>query len=411
MSDQLIVRLAGRLRARGLPISVAEVIDAHRCVALIGWHDRQRATAALRATLVKHAGNDAVFDDELGALLDELSHLDPAEPRSSDVSSDVGFDGSAPVIGQLPDLAERISVEDQRAESMEQGLAQRAEGSDTGQSIGLDGVDLADAGERAGDDRRWHRLRPSLQARERSEISPSERRQVERAARTFVHRHRHDARRWGPSRLGRLDVRATMRAAQRSSGVPMMLRRRGRIRVAPRVVVLADVSISVRPTAVLALHTADALTRCSRGVRLIAFVDRPVDATSIVRRSAPDVAVDVLLDGGVVDIGAASDYGAALRAIDERAGTRIGRVTTVIVFGDGRSNGADPGFEVVERWMRRAAGLHWCTPEPVGAWPLGFAEMQGYAERVTSASQLRTVADVVAVLTSESPTPSPTPSP
>ncbi|MFM8946048.1 MAG: VWA domain-containing protein, partial [Actinomycetota bacterium] len=131
---------------------------------------------------------------------------------------------------------------------MEQGLAQRAEGSDTGESIGLDGVDLADTGERAHDDHRWHRLRPPLQARERSEISPSERQQVERAARTFVHRHRHDARRWGPSRSGRLDVRATMRAAQRSAGVPMMLRRRGRIRVAPRVVVLADVSISANPS-------------------------------------------------------------------------------------------------------------------------------------------------------------------
>jgi len=411
MSDPLIVRLAGRLRARGLPISVAEVIDAHRCVALIGWHDRERATAALRATLVKHAGDDAVFDDELDALLDELSHLDSAEPRTSDVSADVGFDGPAPLIEQLPDLAERISVEDQRTESTEQGLVQHADGPETGDSIGLDGVDLADAGERAHDDRRWHRLRPSLQARERCGISPAERQQVERAARAFVHRHRHDARRWGPSRSGRLDVRATMRAAQRAAGVPMVLRRRGRVRIAPRVVVLADVSISVRPTAVLALHTADALTRCSRGVRLIAFVDRPVDVTSIVRRSAPDVAVDVLLDGGVVDIGAASDYGKALRAIDERAGTRIGRATTVIVFGDGRSNGADPGFDVVERWMCRSAGLHWCTPEPVGAWPLGFAEMQGYAERVTSAAQLRTVADVVAILTAEPSAPSPTASP
>jgi uncharacterized protein with von Willebrand factor type A (vWA) domain len=169
--------------------------------------------------------------------------------------------------------------------------------------------------------------------------------------------------------------------------------------MAPRIVVLADVSVSVRPTSFLALHTADALTRCRRGVRLLAFVDHAVDASLVIRRSRPDDAIGLLRDGGLVDVGAASDYGAALRSADERLRTWVGPATTVVVFGDGRGNGTDPGFDVIERWMRRSAGVHWCTPEPPGAWVLGFGEMQGYADRITSALQVRTVDDIVRVLT------------
>jgi len=163
--------------------------------------------------------------------------------------------------------------------------------------------------------------------------------------------------------------------------------------------VLADVSISVRPTAILALHAADALTRRVRGVRLYAFVDRAVDATAIVRRLPPGAAVAELVDGGVVDVSAASDYGTALRTAHDQIGSRLDRATTVVVFGDGRSNGADPGFDVLDRWQRTVRSVVWCTPEPIGAWPLGFGEMQGYADRASAAHTVRSVDDLVAALT------------
>lgn len=402
MTDAFIGRLVARLRARGVPISVVEVVDAHRCVAVVGWHDRAHACGAMRAALIKHGLHDPVFDEELQALLDEAADAEELVTRAIDAATSIAFDGvSAEADTHLPDLAERMVVDDERDGRSDDGTIQHGDGPETGEHASVDGVDLADTGALAVDDRRWHRIRPPARPSNEPTIDPADRREIERAARTFVRLHRHDARRWGRARTGRLDVRATVRAARRTGSVPMELRRRGRVRMAPRIVVLADVSVSVRPTAVLALHTADALTRCRRGVRLLTFVDTSVDVSTVVRRATPDAAVALLLDGGLIDLGAASDYGAALRSAAERLRAWIGPSTTVIVFGDGRGNGNDPGFDVIERWMRRSAGVHWCTPEPAAAWPLGFGEMQGYAERSTSARQVRTVADAVEALTDQ----------
>ena len=400
--DPLIGRLVALLRARGVPISVAEVVDAHRALAVVGVAHRARALGALRATLVKHGAHDRVFDEVVQHLLAELAGVDLRAAPTPEEAFVATLEAPADAAPPLPEEAERNrllgSPDDDVDGPRRPTRADATDATDDGEAMGLDGVELDVAGAVAEADRRWHRLLPSAAARAEDVMPAAERRDIERTARAFVARHRRDTRRWGPARSGRLDVRATVRRAQRTGGVPMVLRRRGRARQAPRVLVLADVSVSVRPTARLALHTADALTRRSRGVRLLVFVDRVADATAVVRRLPPDGSVSVLLDGGLVDIGASSDYGAALRGVPSIAGRWMRRGTTVVVFGDGRSNGADPGFEVVETWMRRVREVHWCTPEPRGAWPLGFGEMQGYAERVTAAHQVRSTDDVIAAL-------------
>lgn len=404
MIEPLVARVGERLRARGVPISVTEVIDAHLALELVGLADRRRALSSLRATLVKHAVHDPIFDEVVHQLIDELSAIDLASVRPEQDSPDVAFDGQVRAAPPLPDEAERRRLLDDRDESDPEAAegaqrAMRSEGPDAGEAAGLDDLELDLAGAVAAADRRWHLLRTSPEVRPEDVLPVGERTEIERAARTFVAHRRRDERRWGAAPAGRLDVRSTVRTAQRTGGVPMVLKRRGRVRRAPKVLVLADVSVSVRPTARLALHTADALTRRSRGVRLLVFVDTAVDATSVVRRLPPDGAVTVLLDGGLVDVGAPSDYGAALLGVQSRVGTWMRRGATVIVFGDGRGNGADPGFEIVENWMRRVREVHWCTPEPVAAWPLGFGEMQGYADRITAAHHVRSVADVVTALT------------
>lgn len=402
MTDPLVGRLAMGLRQRGVPVSVAEVIDALHAVAWVGVHSRDRCRSALRSTLVKHAVHDAVFDAVFDDVMQQLLHdLDSGMLdliTRVDASASVAFDGTSGAAPELPDEAERVIVGDDRDDAVEDGRLGRGDGPDDGEVMGADDVDLADAGRRSGDDRGWHRLRRVDAVVADGRIDLADRRAVEEAARSFLRRHRHDARRFGPSHRGRLDVRATWRSARSTGGVPLSLRRRGRVRQAPRVLVLVDVSVSVRPTAGLALHTADALTRNSRGVRLVVFVDRCGEATAVVRRLPPDRAVAALYDGGPVDISAASDYGLALRTASDLVGGWLDRRTTVLIFGDGRSNGADPGMAWVESMMRRAAAVHWFTPEPVGAWSLGFAEMQRYAELVTSAHQVRTLDDVVRAL-------------
>jgi len=356
----------------------------------------------MRATLVKQGAHDRVFDQLIESLdATSANHLRVLLERAADLASAIQFDGTSDEAPLLPEEAERVRVSDGRDDAAE-GDVRRTDDFDdpAAHSAGLDGIELADAGVEAEADHRHHRLVLHRNSSTEFELEWTERREVERAAKVFLRKHRHDARRWAPALRGRVDFRRTLRSARRTGGVPMMLHRRSRSRNGPRVVVLVDVSISVRPTARVALHAADALTRRARGVRLYVFVDRTADATAIVRRLPPGAVVAELIDGGVIDIGAASDYGAALRDAHHRVGSRIDRTTTILVFGDGRSNGADPGFDVVDRWCRIARSVVWCTPEPRGAWPLGFGEMQGYADRVSEAHTVRSIDDLVVALTS-----------
>ena len=401
-SDPLVAFLAAGLRSHGVAVSPAEVLDAHRAMSAVGVADRSLCLAALRATLVKQGAHDRVFDQLIAALDATTAIRLPAlVERATDVAAAIQFDGASDEAPMLPEEAERTRVSDGRDDAAEGDVGRADDFDDTAaHSAGLDGIDLADASMEAEADHRHHRLVLQRNSSTEFQLEWTERREVERAAKVFLRKHRHDARRWAPAQRGRVDFRRTLRSARRTGGVPMMLHRRSRSRKGPRVVVLADVSISVRPTARVALHAADALTRRARGVRLYVFVDRTADATAIVRRLPPGAVVAELIDGGVMDIGAASDYGAALRDAHHRVGSRIDRTTTILVFGDGRSNGADPGFDVVDRWCRIARSVVWCTPEPRGAWPLGFGEMQGYADRVSEAHTVRSIDDLVVALTS-----------
>lgn len=400
VGDALISFVVSGLRAHGVPVSPAEVIDAHRAMSLVGVGDRSICLTALRATLVKEAAHDHVFDLVV-AQLDSTGVDLVAEIVDRATAADgIEFVGPSDEGPDLPDGAERMRVRDGR-DDVPEGEARAADEAldDAARSLGIDGVELADAGSESEADRRRHRLIVRPRSSVAFDLPLADRVEVERVARMFLRRHRHDARRWAPAQRGRPDMRRTMRNTRRTGGVPMVLHQRSRARRRPRVVILADVSISVRPMATLALHAADALTRRARGVRLYAFVDHAADATAMVRRLAPSAVVAVLVDGGVVDVGAASDYGSALRSAHDRIGSRLDRSTTILVFGDGRSNGADPGYEVIDRWRRIARSVVWLTPEPRGAWPLGFGEMQGYADRVSQAATVRSVDDLAAALT------------
>ncbi len=50
------------LRAAGLPVSMTENLDAMRALEYVGLGDRAAFKTALRATLVKHADHEPVFD-------------------------------------------------------------------------------------------------------------------------------------------------------------------------------------------------------------------------------------------------------------------------------------------------------------------------------------------------------------
>jgi uncharacterized protein len=183
---------------------------------------------------------------------------------------------------------------------------------------------------------------------------------------------------------GRVDGGRTMRASMRYDGVPFRPVTVSRTLDRPRLMVLADVSLSVRATTRFTLHLVHGLQSLTAQVRTFAFVADLVEITDLFAEHQTHEALGLVLGGlpagGVLDVDADSDYGAALTAFLESFGPAVNRRTTLLVLGDGRSNGRDPGLAAFAELTRRARETIWLTPEPAYSWGLGSCDLPRYAE-------------------------------
>jgi uncharacterized protein with von Willebrand factor type A (vWA) domain len=178
---------------------------------------------------------------------------------------------------------------------------------------------------------------------------------------------------------GRVDPARTMRASMRFDGVPFRPVTVARRQDKPRLVVLADVSLSVRGTARFTLYLMHGLQRLFGQVRTFAFVADTAEVTDLFAEHPVERALDLVFGGDLLDVDADSDYGAAFGRFSEDFPGIVTRRTTVVVLGDGRGNGHDPSLEVFEEIARRARQLVWLTPERRTMWRLGHCDLPRYA--------------------------------
>jgi hypothetical protein len=195
-------------------------------------------------------------------------------------------------------------------------------------------------------------------------------------------------------RRGRLDVRSTARAALRTGGVPFtpVFRRRRRDR--PKLVVLCDISDSVRAAARFLLVLVYAMQEAFLRTRSFVFVRDVGEVTALFAAHPIDAAVQLAFEGDAVPVGANSDYGRAFGQMAARHLDAIDRRTTVVVLGDARSNYLDPNLEAFEDMRRRAARIIWLNPEPRASWGFGDSEMERYRLLSAFAAPVRTLAEL-----------------
>jgi uncharacterized protein len=179
---------------------------------------------------------------------------------------------------------------------------------------------------------------------------------------------------------GRVDPARTMRANMRYDGVPFRPVTVARKEDKPRLVVLADVSLSVRHTARFTLYFVHGLQRLFSQVRTFAFVADTAEVTDLFAEHTVERALEKIFAGDVLDVDADSDYGAAFGRFREEFPDTVTRRTTVVILGDGRGNGRDPNLDVFEEIARRAKQLIWLTPERRTMWRLGRCDLPRYAE-------------------------------
>ncbi|RMH44590.1 MAG: VWA domain-containing protein [Deltaproteobacteria bacterium] len=199
-------------------------------------------------------------------------------------------------------------------------------------------------------------------------------------------------------RRGRLDVRKTLRGSLATGGVPVSLELRHRPRKKPRLVVLCDVSDSVRTVSRFMLQFVYALQELFDRVHTFAFVAELGELTDLFRRHDLDRAVELTYQGAVVNVYANSNYGHVLDQFCARHMSKVTPRTTVLVIGDGRNNYHPSNHAALGDIRRRAKQLWWLNPEAPSAWGFGDSAMREYAphcDRVVVAHNLDSLRKVV----------------
>lgn len=195
-------------------------------------------------------------------------------------------------------------------------------------------------------------------------------------------------------RRGRLNVRRTLRRNMALGGVFAELVFRRKRRERPEIVVLCDVSDSVRNVARLMLLFVHTLQSRHAGVRSFAFVSDLGEITEAFREVEPSRALDRAIAGRSIHLYGNSNYGRALSIFVRDHLAAVGRRTTVLLIGDGRNNYNDPAVWALREIRRKARRVIWITPEPEEAWGTGDSEMLRYRSAVTQVLVVQSLADL-----------------
>lgn len=228
-----------------------------------------------------------------------------------------------------------------------------------------------------------------------STLSPAEVEEVRRAVRRLSERLRGAERvRRKHAKRGRIDLHRTLRRSLATGGVPFSPARRARRRDKPQLVLLCDVSDSVRLASRFLLEFVSVSQELFLNTRSFVFVSDIGETTELFQHKRPEVALAAIESGRVVDRTRNSNYGRALTAFEDCVFRTLDRRTTVVILGDGRTNFLPDEVSIVERLKTRAGSVLWICPEPPSSWGTGDSAMPRYAAAATRVLVARTAREL-----------------
>jgi uncharacterized protein with von Willebrand factor type A (vWA) domain len=416
-----LLEFVAALRAAGMRISIAESLDAMHAVMAAGLEERGRLHEALAAALLKDEGERALFDDAFARFFGGghgpvreggqrppsrtgLSGLGgvasgaaaPPPDRAAPVPPSAGVAAQAPPpLQDSPDTTEESGALARSAPASSAPAATDSTPSDNSN----DGASSADVPESVSPG--LAELIAALGARGISvagDETPSDgaagqaarSREAEHLPFTdygdLEYHHARDTlavlrrrlrtrlgRRLRLSSAGRIDLRRTVRAAIQHGGILMELKRRNRRPRHLDLILLGDVSGSMRYAAILMLELVAGAREFFRHIRSFVYVDSLAEA-SFERGH--------LVTTPPIDFHARSDFGKVLAQLWNRRAALVTRATVIVIIGDGRNNRRPPRAELLRDLRRNCRTIIWLNPEPLERWGTGDSSILRYAREV-----------------------------
>ncbi|MFF4623611.1 vWA domain-containing protein [Nonomuraea jabiensis] len=447
------------LREAGIPVSVAEGLDAAHALRVIELSERESLRAAYAATLVKkpayRPGFDVLFDLWFPASTSGM-HAERAETSGMHAErAERPIDLETAPVGELRDHLARLltggsdqelrafaqamvgrfghqpaatpgrqnwfSYSVMRALSPETLMARILQNVLQGQERGglaeknvrrtvydntrrFEEAVATDVRRRIAEDSGIERIarsavRPPLDQIDFLRVTKADlarlRREVHPLARRLATRLTIKQRK---GRRGRLDFRRTVRASLQSGGVPLTTHFRPPRPHKPELVILCDTSDSVSSFAHFTLLLTYALREQFTKVRAFGFVDTVDEITRFFVPGADVVEAMTRLtnEADMVRFGR-TNYGHSLERFAERYGDAIGPRTSLLILGDARSNYQPPALDVLRSLVGRSRHAYWLNPEPVAQWDTGDSVASEYGA-VLPMHECRNVAQLTAFI-------------
>ncbi|GAB2870580.1 vWA domain-containing protein [Nocardioides pacificus] len=432
------------LRAAGLPVSLAEDLDAVAALTRLEWVDRETLRDGYAATLVKrHAQRptfDALFDVYFPRMVGDGVRAEEERAEEEQARSGDGppalRDSAAALQEMREQLVEALSAGDD-AETLQ--LAADAVGrfgAMPGRGAGLSswsaytalqrvsprelvdrivaalqGAGLGDdearavAGRRIGaftrlveDDARRRiaeekgarhvadvTVRPSIEQLDFMSMRRTDleqlRRQIHPLARRLATRLTQEHH---ANRRGPLDFRRTVRASISTGGVPITTHHKPKRPHRTELVVLCDVSGSVANFAQFTLLLVFALRDQFQKVRAFTFIDHVHEVTGHFKPGADvvEVMADLAASTAHAALWGRTNYGRAFTKFSELHLDAIGPRTSLLILGDARSNNSDLSVPVLADLADRARHTWWLNPEHRRHWDTGDSAARAYGDVV-----------------------------
>ncbi len=416
LREQLVSFIAG-LRSAGVRVSVAESIDAMNAVAAAGI-ERVRMREALAAALIKDEADRGIFDESFSHFFGAPARERGEHPdnRGAQVSaaSGRGRPGENPTTRDDPPPRKSEQPRDGAASDPKDSQAQSVKKiPSAGRKEPAPNSEQVEGAKQAGAEReRDHHERGEAEPRAESEASRIEAARIARvhaigrmpfekfsdldydeareALAPLVRRFRiRLGRRLALARSGRIDFRRTIRAGLQRGGVFVDLNFRARRPRHVDLVILADVSGSVRYAAQLMLELVAGASGCFRRVSSFVFVDHLAEASFEERH---------LVMMPALDLYARSDFGRVLGELWARRSGLLTRATIVVIMGDGRNNRLPARADLVREIARTCRAVVWLNPEDPERWGTGDSAIKQYAREVNALVPSRNLRELQAAL-------------
>jgi uncharacterized protein with von Willebrand factor type A (vWA) domain len=426
------------LRGAGLPVSLAEDLDAIAALSALPWDHRETVRDAYAATLVKKHSQRPTFDSLFDLYFPRLVGEGAAAAAAAEADDDGGTvrDNAAALSAFRTELAAALEADDRQAlqrlavemvgrfgampgrgpglsswsaytalqrvspaeltdrivqSLLSQGRVEEAATRVAGRRIGgftrlvEDDARRRIAEEKGADHVADVALRPTIDRIDFTSARKADleemRREIYPLARRLATRltQEHHARRRGP-----LDFRRTVRASISTGGVPLVTHHKPKRPHRTELVVLCDVSGSVANFAQFTLLLVFALRDQFQNLRAFTFVDDVHEVTGHFRPGADvaDVMADLAASTAHAALWGRTNYGRAFATFAERFPDALGPKSSLLVLGDARSNYSDLSLPVLKDLAGSARHAWWLNPEHRRHWNTGDSAARAYGEVV-----------------------------